>query len=44
MQMKAKSQGLVEGPLVCGYKIKVVMAQLELRNEVKRIGFFKDRE
>ena len=35
---------MVEGPLVCGYKIKVVMAQLELRNEVKRIGFFKDRE
>lgn len=44
MQMKAKCQGLVEGPLVCGYKIKVVMAELELRNEVKRIGFFKDRE
>jgi hypothetical protein len=42
--MKAKSEGIVEGPLVCGFKIKVVLPQLELINEVKRIGFFKDRE
>lgn len=35
---------MIQGQGLCGFVIKVLQPNCELRNEVKRIGFFSDRE
>ena len=43
-QLLAKSSGFISGDELCGISIRVIDSQREICNEVKRIGFIRDRE
>jgi hypothetical protein len=39
----AKNPGFISGEELCGISIRVIDAECEMCNEVKRIGFIRDR-
>jgi hypothetical protein len=43
-QFTAKQTGVVEGPSTCNFIIKVLLPSQDLSNEIKRIGYIRDRE